>query len=100
MNGDVVDSDGVHAAPPADAAGERKRLQATQKVLESFFSETDGWQYIATLDNDSTTEEIRFVAAAFAATSDPRVRAAYLGEGAAHCPRRSPRTGRRARRRW
>ena len=44
---------------------------------ESFFSETDGWQYIATLDNDSTTEEIRFVAAAFAATSDPRVRAAF-----------------------
>ena len=35
-----------------------------RKPGESFYSENDGWHYIATLDNDSTTEEIRFLAAA------------------------------------
>jgi PelA/Pel-15E family pectate lyase len=44
---------------------------------ESFYSETDGWQYIATLDNDSTTEEVRFLGAALAATGDAKVRAAF-----------------------
>jgi len=47
---------------------------------ESYFSENAGWQYIATIDNDSTTEELRFLAAAFAATSDARLPAAF-GKG-------------------
>jgi PelA/Pel-15E family pectate lyase len=48
-----------------------------RKPGESFYSETDGWQYIATLDNDSTTDQIRYLAAAFAATGDAKVRAAF-----------------------
>jgi PelA/Pel-15E family pectate lyase len=44
---------------------------------ESYYSENAGWQYIATIDNDSTTEELRFVAAALAVTSDPRLRASF-----------------------
>ena len=48
-----------------------------RRPAESFYSENDGWHYIATLDNDSTTEEIRFLGAALAATGDARVRAAF-----------------------
>ncbi len=46
-------------------------LGRPRKPGESFYSENDGWHYIATLDNDSTTEEIRFVAAAAAAGDAP-----------------------------
>jgi PelA/Pel-15E family pectate lyase len=45
---------------------------------QSFFSESDGWQYIATLDNNSTTSELRFLALADRAAPDPRYRAAFL----------------------
>jgi PelA/Pel-15E family pectate lyase len=38
----------------------------------SFFSENDGWNFIATIDNNSTTEELRFLARAFDRTRDPR----------------------------
>ena len=48
-----------------------------RKPGESFYSENDGWHYIATLDNDSTTEQIRFVAAAAAATGDAAARASF-----------------------
>ena len=41
---------------------------------ESFYSEDDRWNYIATIDNDATTEHLRFLAAAFAATKDTRAR--------------------------
>ena len=44
---------------------------------ESFYSENDGWNYIATLDNDSTTEQIRFVAAAADATGDAVARGSF-----------------------
>jgi PelA/Pel-15E family pectate lyase len=44
---------------------------------ESYYSENAGWQYIATIDNDSTTEELRLVAAALAATGDARLRTAF-----------------------
>jgi PelA/Pel-15E family pectate lyase len=52
-------------------------LGRARKPGESFYSENDGWHYIATLDNDSTTEEIRFLAAAAAATGDGAARAAF-----------------------
>ncbi|HEX8903858.1 MAG TPA: pectate lyase, partial [Longimicrobiaceae bacterium] len=45
---------------------------------QSFFSETDDWQYIATIDNNSTTSEMRFLALADRAAPDPRFRAAFL----------------------
>ncbi|HEX8694803.1 MAG TPA: pectate lyase [Longimicrobium sp.] len=45
---------------------------------QSFFSESDSWQYIATLDNNSTTEEMRFLARAYAAHGDARWRDAFL----------------------
>ncbi len=44
----------------------------------SYFSETDRWTYIGTLDNGSTTEHIRFLVRAFAATGDARYRDAVL----------------------
>src|SRR5207244_1683484 len=37
-----------------------------------YFSENTSWQYIATIDNDSTTDEIRFLAEAQAARPDPK----------------------------
>jgi PelA/Pel-15E family pectate lyase len=51
---------------------------APRKPGQSFFSETDEWQYIATLDNNATTSEMRFLALADAARPDPRYRAAFL----------------------
>jgi PelA/Pel-15E family pectate lyase len=39
---------------------------------ESYFSENAGWTYIATIDNDATTEQIRFLAAAFSGHHDSR----------------------------
>ncbi len=52
-------------------------LGRPRKPGESFYSENGGWHYIATLDNDSTTEEIRFLAAASAATGDAATRAGF-----------------------
>jgi PelA/Pel-15E family pectate lyase len=51
---------------------------APRRPGQSFFSETDGWQYIATLDNNATTSEMRFLARADSAAPDPRFRAAFL----------------------
>ncbi|MFL5539130.1 MAG: pectate lyase [Longimicrobiaceae bacterium] len=45
---------------------------------QSFFSETDEWQYIATLDNNATTSEMRYLALAGSAVTDPRYPAAFL----------------------
>ena len=45
---------------------------------QSFFSETDAWQYIATLDNNATTSELRFLARVDSARPDPHYRAAFL----------------------
>jgi len=45
---------------------------------QSFFSETDEWQYIATIDNNSTTSEMRFLARADSVRPDARYRAAFL----------------------
>jgi PelA/Pel-15E family pectate lyase len=48
-----------------------------RKPGESFYSENDGWNYIATLDNDSTTEQLRLVAASAAETGDAAARASF-----------------------
>jgi PelA/Pel-15E family pectate lyase len=62
------------------SGGWSKRVEVLlrpRKPGESYFSENDGWQYIATIDNDSTTEELRFVAAAQAAHPEARYREAF-----------------------
>jgi len=46
----------------------------------SFFSENERWSYIATIDNNSTTEQMRFLAEAFESTGDQRYRQS-LGRG-------------------
>jgi len=45
---------------------------------ESFFSENENWQYIATIDNGSTTSEMEFLARANAAKPDARYRDAFM----------------------
>ncbi|MFL5608355.1 MAG: pectate lyase [Gemmatimonadaceae bacterium] len=45
---------------------------------QSWFSETSEWRYIATIDNSSTTEEIRFLARIDAVRPDARYRQAVL----------------------
>jgi PelA/Pel-15E family pectate lyase len=45
---------------------------------ESYYSESDRWQYIATLDNGATTGQMRFLADVFEATNEPRYRDAFL----------------------
>jgi PelA/Pel-15E family pectate lyase len=44
---------------------------------ESYYSESDGWSYIPTIDNGATTEQLRFLADAYAATADARYRDAH-----------------------
>ena len=39
---------------------------------ESYFAESDQWEWISTIDNDATTEEIRFLARADSAHPDKR----------------------------
>ncbi|HEU0052829.1 MAG TPA: pectate lyase, partial [Longimicrobium sp.] len=51
---------------------------AARRPGQSFYSESDEWRYIATIDNDATTAELRFLALADRARSDPRYRAAFL----------------------
>jgi PelA/Pel-15E family pectate lyase len=45
---------------------------------QSWFSESDSWQYIATIDNSSTTEQLRFLGAAHRALGDARTAAAFV----------------------
>jgi len=45
---------------------------------QSFFSETDEWQYIATIDNNSTTSQLRFLAKIDSVRPDARYRAAFV----------------------
>jgi PelA/Pel-15E family pectate lyase len=45
---------------------------------ESYYSESDRWQYIATIDNGATTGQMRFLASMYGATADARYRDAYL----------------------
>jgi PelA/Pel-15E family pectate lyase len=44
----------------------------------SFFSENDSWSFIATIDNNATTEQIRFLARAYDETSEEQYRASLL----------------------
>jgi PelA/Pel-15E family pectate lyase len=44
----------------------------------SYFSENDGWNFIATIDNNATTDEIRFLARAYQVTGEARYRDAMV----------------------
>ena len=52
--------------------------QGPRKPGTSWFSETDRWTYIGTLDNGSTTEQLRFLARGYRAHPDARYRDAVL----------------------
>jgi PelA/Pel-15E family pectate lyase len=52
--------------------------QAPRQPGQSFFSENENWQYIATLDNNSTTSEMEFLARLDAARPDVRYRDAFV----------------------
>jgi len=49
-----------------------------RKPGQSYFSESSQWQWISTIDNSATTEEMRFLALEDAAHPDPRYGAAFL----------------------
>jgi PelA/Pel-15E family pectate lyase len=52
--------------------------QAPRAPGQSFFSENEQWQYIATIDNNATTSEMTFLARLDALQPDARYRAAFL----------------------
>lgn len=52
--------------------------QGTRAPGQSFFSENENWQYIATIDNFSTTSEMEFLARLDAVHPDARYRAAFV----------------------
>lgn len=52
--------------------------QGPRKVGQSYFSESDGWSYIGTIDNGSTTSQMLFLAAAHAALPDDRYRDGFV----------------------
>ena len=45
---------------------------------ESYYAESDRWEWISTLDNDQTTEEMHFLARADRDRHDPRYEVAFL----------------------
>lgn len=49
-----------------------------RKPGQSFFSESAEWQWISTIDNSSTTEQMHFLALADSVKPDERFRSAYL----------------------
>ncbi len=49
-----------------------------RKPGQSYFSESAEWQWISTIDNSSTTEQMQFLVLADSVRSDERFRAAYL----------------------
>lgn len=48
-----------------------------RRTGESYFSETDRWQYIPTIDNDATIAQLRLIAGAYARLHDERWRDAF-----------------------
>jgi PelA/Pel-15E family pectate lyase len=65
----------------APNGGWSKHVDFTQGLRQpgqSYYAENNAWGWISTLDNSSTTEEIRFLALANAVRPDARYRAAAL----------------------
>ena len=51
---------------------------AARQPGQSFYSESESWSYIATIDNGATTEQLRFLANLATATNDARHRDAFV----------------------
>lgn len=58
---------------PSGGWSKRLDLRRPRQPGESY-SSASGWSYIATFDNDATTEHLRFLAGAHRATGEPRYR--------------------------
>ncbi len=62
---------------PSGGWSKRVDLRQPRQPGESY-SSASGWSYIATFDNDATTEHLRFLAEAFRATGEERYRESFL----------------------
>jgi PelA/Pel-15E family pectate lyase len=63
---------------PSGGWSKRVDFSRPRRLGESYYSESDGWAYIATIDNGATTGQLLFLALAYAAHGDARYRDAYL----------------------
>jgi PelA/Pel-15E family pectate lyase len=63
---------------PSGGWSKRTDFSRPRRPGESYYSESDGWTYIPTIDNGATTGQLHFLARAYAAHSDARYRDAYL----------------------
>jgi PelA/Pel-15E family pectate lyase len=63
---------------PSGGWSKRVDFSRPRRPAESYYSESDGWTYIPTIDNGATTGQLRFLARAYAAHGDARYRDAYL----------------------
>ena len=52
--------------------------QGPRRVGQSYFSESDNWSYVGTIDNGSTTGQMLFLAAVHAAAPDERYPVAFV----------------------
>ena len=57
---------------PSGGWSKRIDFQKGPRQPGQSYSVSDGWSYIATFDNNATTEQLEFLAAAYRATRDPR----------------------------
>jgi PelA/Pel-15E family pectate lyase len=63
---------------PSGGWSKRTDFSRPRRAGESYYSESDGWTYVPTIDNGATTGQLRFLARAYAAHGDSRHRDAYV----------------------
>ena len=63
---------------PSGGWSKRIDFQKGPRQPGQSYSVSDGWSYIATFDNNATTEQLEFLAAAYRATRDPRYQQALV----------------------
>jgi PelA/Pel-15E family pectate lyase len=57
---------------PSGGWSKRTDMSRPRRAGESYYSETDAWHYIPTLDNGATTGQLRFLQRVIAAQPEPR----------------------------
>jgi PelA/Pel-15E family pectate lyase len=62
---------------PSGGWSKRTAMTRPRRLGESYYSETDAWHYIPTLDNGATTGQLRFLQRVLAEHPDPRLAAAW-----------------------
>lgn len=62
---------------PSGGWSKRTAMTRPRRTGESYYSETDAWHYIPTLDNGASTGQMRFLQRVVAEHSDPRYVAAW-----------------------